>query len=306
MKNWLAGSRAKPRWQERGTSQKTAFTLIELLVVIAIVAILAAMLLPALTRAKSAADSAGCKSNLRQLGVATSMYVLETHLYPQNPWSSGDGNDARLIAKWPESNYTNSAGTAVYLGPRQSVWACPAYNRGRGEFLPRGGEPFGSYGYNTAGVFSAQPEWLNYKGLNGGEYNINAGPGSFPRKENEVLKPGDMIAFGDAILAEPPQLTEQQGAAFAGVTSGLESLCYFFVNRFIYNPIMRGLPKGDPRIAAYAQRHGGRWNVVFCDTHVENLKTKALFNVADSDVARRWNADNQPHTDYWVAPEPVP
>jgi prepilin-type N-terminal cleavage/methylation domain-containing protein len=59
----------------RSASRSRGFTLTELLVVIGLIAMLISLLMPVLSKARSAANSAGCLSNLRQLGSAWQIYT---------------------------------------------------------------------------------------------------------------------------------------------------------------------------------------------------------------------------------------
>ena len=56
---------------------RRAFTLIELLVVIAIIAIIAAILFPAFSQARDKSRQTACASNLKQIGLAASLYLQD-------------------------------------------------------------------------------------------------------------------------------------------------------------------------------------------------------------------------------------
>jgi prepilin-type N-terminal cleavage/methylation domain-containing protein/prepilin-type processing-associated H-X9-DG protein len=110
------------------SKRRRGFTLVELLVVIAIIALLAAMLLPSLSRSKQSARRLVCVTHLKQLALATAMYVMDSEGY----YPSSNSPD-----RWPQATRPGYQDLRLLVCPEDRSGNGPSTNSASADLAPR-------------------------------------------------------------------------------------------------------------------------------------------------------------------------
>ena len=112
----------------------SGFTLLELLIVITVVTVLVALLLPALRGARHAAELAVCKSNLRQIGIASKLYLQDYEQTYFAGWDDTIEPDTARAWYFADHAFIRDYLAGAQRGDVRNILDCPTAKRGWATF----------------------------------------------------------------------------------------------------------------------------------------------------------------------------
>jgi prepilin-type N-terminal cleavage/methylation domain-containing protein/prepilin-type processing-associated H-X9-DG protein len=282
------------------------FTLIELLVVISIIAVLMSVMMPALSKARSLAQSAVCKSQMKDIGLAFNMYVEDNNRKVINTAGSTATAGGRWMQKLSDYMYQRRSNTGSDVGGSASeggiydfeLFRCPIENR---KAKKAGFDGDGRSVMGAWGVYGYNQFFTGYV-FGGNSYSVipnNTKEDNAWRMFDQIMMPGTLPLFADTNTDDPMGLGVR-GAWWLSAKAPHPN-AYFEEN---WNGGATNARKKMSELAPMgpAANHGSKTNYLMADGHVESMGIWPWRDFLGTDFHPKRNVEvkpSAPPADYW-------